>query len=545
MSAHDAVVVGGGINGLAAAARLARSGWSVALIDDHDRLGGFVAARERDGYVHDTWSSWHPLFVTGPAYAAFGADLHRHGLTYANTDGPLTATVTASGEVALAHRDVEQTVAGFTQPADRDAYRAMIERFGAHGAGIGGLLGAELHAPSSLRPIAALARAAGRDGLETYARDALTSGRAWMRTRFHGPETDRLWAPWLLHAGLAPDSASGGLMVPILAATMHGAGLPVVAGGAGNFVAAWERLLAELGVTVHTGRRVERILLRDGVAAGVAGEGFEIVAERAVLASVTPPALYGSLLPAGSVPAAVTEAAERFRPGRAAMQIHVALSGPVPWADPRLAAVPLVHLADGSASTAIACAEAEAGLLPRRPTVVVGQQHVLDPSRVPGDTGALWLQLQELPFEPVGDAAGELGTADGWDRGLAEGYAERVLDRVEAAVPGLRERVRAVEVLDPATIAAHNPNALRGDPYAGSAELDQNFWWRPLPTSGGHATPVRRLWQIGASTHPGPGLGGASGYLVADRLADPGPATRLLSRLRGTVREGSSPYRAR
>ncbi|WNV77050.1 NAD(P)/FAD-dependent oxidoreductase [Geodermatophilus sp. DSM 44513] len=532
-SAADAVVVGGGINGLVASARLAAAGWSVALVDDHDRIGGFIDAEERTlpGYVHDTWSSWHPLFVTGPAYAAFGADLHRHGLEYVNSDGPVTATVADDGSVAMAHRDVDRTVDGFTEPADRDAYRAMVTRFGAHAAGIGGLLGAELHAPSLLGPLATLTRAAGRAGLEEYARDALTSGRSWTRARFTGPETDRLWAPWLLHAGLAPDSASGGLMVPVFAATLHGAGLPVVVGGAGNFLTAWERLLAELGVAVHTGRRVERILLRDGTATGVAGDGFEITAHRAVLASVTPGALYGSLLPSGAVPTVVSEAAARYRPGRAAMQVHVALSGPVPWADPRLTDVPLVHLSDGSSSTGIACAEAEAGLLPRRPTVVVGQQHVLDPSRVPAGAAALWLQLQELPSVPVGDAAGELDTGGGWDAGLAEGYAHRVLDRVAAHAPGLHELVRGIDVITPDAVEAHNPNAVGGDPYAGSAELDQNFWWRPLPTPGGHATPVGRLWQIGAATHPGPGLGGASGFLVADRLAAPSRAARLAGRL--------------
>lgn len=530
---YDAVVVGGGINGLVAAARLARGGWSVALVDDHDRVGGFVAAQEHDGFVHDTWSSWHPLFVTGPAYAAFGDDLHWHGLAYANTDGPLTATVAGDGSVALAHRSVEATVAGFAEAADRDAYRTMIDRFGAHAAGIGGLLGAELHAPGMLGPVATLARAAGVAGMETYARDALTSGRSWMRARFTGPETDRLWAPWLLHAGLAPDSASGGLMVPIFAATMHGAGLPVVTGGADHFLTAWERLLDELGVAVHTGCRVERVTVASGRATGVAGDGFAFRARRAVLASVTPPALYGSLLPPTVVPPPVADAAARYRPGRAGMQIHVTLSGPVPWADTRLREVPLVHVCDGSDSTAIACAEAEAGLLPRRPTVVVGQQHVLDPTRGPEGAAALWLQLQELPFAPVGDAAGELDTADGWDATLVGGYADRVLDRVAAHAPGLRELVGRVDVLDPTAIAAHNPNALRGDPYAGSAELDQNFWWRPLPTSGGHATPVPGLWQIGASTHPGPGLGGASGFLVADRLATPGPVARLRSRLSG------------
>jgi len=144
------------------------------------------------------------------------------------------------------------------------------------------------------------------------------------------------------------------------------------------------------------------------------------------------------------------------------------------------------------------------------------------------------VQARRGPCEPVGDAAAELDATDGWDRKLAEGYAGRVLDRVAVHAPGLRKLVRAVDVLDPTALAAHNPNALRGDPYAGSAELDQNFWWRPLPTAGAHATPVAALWQIGASTHPGPGLGGASGYLVADRLAAPGRAARLRARLRGS-----------
>jgi phytoene dehydrogenase-like protein len=302
---------------MAAAAHLAGAGWSVALVDQHERIGGFVAGEERTvpGYRHDTYSSWHALFVTGPVYAELGADLHRHGLEYANTDGAVSASVSDAGDVTIAYRDVEQTVAGFAEPADRDAYRAAVQRFGAHAAHIGGLLGSELRSPGVLGPLWGLARGGGPRELAAYTREVATSGRAWLRTHFRGPEADRLWAPWLLHAGLAPDSASGGLMVPVFAATMHAAGLPVVVGGAGNFVAAWERLLAERGVTVHSGRQVERVVLQDGAAAGVAGDGWGITAERAVLASVAPAALYGSLLPPGAVPAAVAEAAARFRPG--------------------------------------------------------------------------------------------------------------------------------------------------------------------------------------------------------------------------------------
>jgi phytoene dehydrogenase-like protein len=538
----DAVVVGAGINGMAAAAQLAQAGWSVALVDQHERIGGFIAGEERTvpGYRHDTYSSWHPLFVTGPVYAELGADLHRHGLEYANADGPVTASVADDGALTIAHRDVEETVAGFAEPADRDAYRAAVARFGAHAAHIGGLLGSELRSPGVLGPLWGLARSGGRRELAAYAREVATSGRAWLRTHFRGPEVDRLLAPWLLHAGLAPDAASGGLMAPVFAAALHAAGLPVVVGGAGNFVTAWERLLAERGVTVHTGRRVEQVLLQDGAATGVAGDGWSITAGRAVLASVAPGALYGSLLPAGAVPPAVADEAARFRPGRAAMQVHVALSGPVPWREPALAAVPLVHLSDGSASTGIACAEAEAGLLPRHPTVVVGQQHLLDPSRVPVGAAALWLQLQEVPFAPVGDAAGELDVSGGWDGALAGGYAERVLDRIEAQAPGLRELVVGLDVITPADLASYNPNAVAGDPYGGSAELDQNFLWRPLATAPGHATPVPRLWHIGASTHPGPGLGGGSGHLVARRLLTPTPGERLRRAVAG---RGSEPGR--
>jgi phytoene dehydrogenase-like protein len=153
---------------------------------------------------------------------------------------------------------------------------------------------------------------------------------------------------------------------------------------------------------------------------------------------------------------------------------------------------------------------------------------VLDPDRVPRGAAALWLQLQEVPFAPVGDAAGELDVAAGWTPRLADGYAQRVLGRVAAHAPGLAERVMRIHVITPVDLRARNANAVLGDPYGGAAELDQNFWWRPLPAAGGHRTPVPGLWHIGASTHPGPGLGGVSGFLAARRLAAGGaPLHRL------------------
>jgi phytoene dehydrogenase-like protein len=103
----DVIVVGSGINGLVAAAELAQAGWSVILVERDTKIGGFIASEERTlpGYLHDTFSSWHPLFVTGPAYAALGEMLHRHGLEYRNSDNWVTASVAEDGRVTLVHRD--------------------------------------------------------------------------------------------------------------------------------------------------------------------------------------------------------------------------------------------------------------------------------------------------------------------------------------------------------------------------------------------------------------------------------------------------------
>ncbi|WP_413104847.1 phytoene desaturase family protein [Streptomyces sp. Inha503] len=520
MAEADAVVVGSGVNGLVAAAELALAGWSVILVEREPDIGGFIATEERTlpGYLHDTYSSWHPLFVSGPAFARLGEPLRRHGLEYRNTDEWTIASVADDGRVTLAHRDPERTAEGFAHEADRAAYLAALGRLGADMAAIGGLMGGELRSPAALRHVAVLLRGGGRQGVERWLRSVATSGRGYLRAEFRGDEVDHLYAPWLLHAGLSPDHASGGFLVPLFAATLHGAGVPVVAGGAGRFLDAFRSLLTTTGVRLETGTRVDRVLVERGRAVGVAAGGRVFRARRAVLASVTPTALYGTLLPEGSVPRELRDEARRFRYGRAAMQIHVALSEPLGWRDARLNTVPLVHLTDGSGSTGIACAEAEAGLLPRRPTVVVGQSYVLDPGRVPPGAAALWLQLQEVPSIPRGDAAGELDTAQGWTPELTRGYADRVLNRIAGHTPDLPGKVLAVDVIAPPDLARRNPNAPGGDPYGGSLELDQSLLWRPLPASGRHATDIDGLWHIGASTHPGAGLGGVSGHMVATAL---------------------------
>ena len=126
---------------------------------------------------------------------------------------------------------------------------------------------------------------------------------------------------------------------------------------------------------------------------------------------------------------------------------------------------------------------------------------------------------------------------DGWTEELKQGYLERVLARLEQFAPGTRATVLASDILAPTDLFAANPNAVNGDPYGGSAELFQNLLWRPFPVAAGHQTAVEGLWHIGASTHPGPGLSGGSGHLVAQKLtAPPSRFSRLQAALKPSKR---------
>lgn len=190
----DAVVIGSGINGLVAAAELARAGWSVALVEKNADIGGFIASGELTlpGFVHDTYSSWHPLFVSGAAYAALGADLHANGLEYRNSDGYVTGSIAPGGRMAVAHRDPAITVEGFADQKDRSSYLAMMQEMGSRAEVVFGALGSELRTPNGAGLLWKSLRANGLRGSELLARDALVSGRSFSRERFTGHEADQL-----------------------------------------------------------------------------------------------------------------------------------------------------------------------------------------------------------------------------------------------------------------------------------------------------------------------------------------------------------------
>ena len=180
----------------------------------------------------------------------------------------------------------------------------------------------------------------------------------------------------------------------------------------------------------------------------------------------------------------------------------------------------IVHLTPGLDGVSRAVNEAERGLLPAEATIVVGQPLTIDPSRAPDGRGLLWIQLQELPWRVKGDAAGELDVGDGaWTEELRERYADRIQARLAQHVPNLESSLlQARRPLAGRPAGRERQSPARRPVLAARSRSTRTCSGARSRRSPGHATPVERLWQIGASTWPGPGLGAGSGTLVAKQL---------------------------
>jgi len=531
MADYDAVLVGSGVNSLACGALLARAGWRVCVLERNDWFGGAIKTEEltEPGFLHDVFSAWHPLWVGGAAHAELGDELAARGLEYLNTDLP-TATAFPDGGASFLLRTAE----GNEQELGLE-WPGVLERFFPNADLAFGVLGTELWSGAGLALGAKAMRRFGRAGAAAFTAEVLQSSRDWLETTFASERAHGLLAPWVLHTGLGPDQAASGFMTQVIAVAVQEGGMPVPRGGGAKLADALVQLIRDHGGTCETDRDVERALVRSGRAVGVRlTDGETIEAERAVVASVTPTQLYERLLADVQVPEPVAESARSFRYGRAEMQIHYALSEPPRWdGDERLAGTAIVHVTPGLDGVSRAVNEAERGLLPAEATVVVGQPLTVDPSRAPDGRGLLWIQLQELPWRIKGDAAGELDAGRGeWTDELRERYADRIQARLARHIPNLESSTLKRVALGPHDLQRANVNFRHGDPYGGSLALDQNFLWRPFGRSPGHTTPVERLWQIGASTWPGPGLGAGSGTLVAHKLLEPPLTQRAVARAR-------------
>lgn len=528
MSTYDYIIVGSGINALVAASLLGKKGKKVLVLERSDRIGGCLRTEEitEPGFKHDVMATTMVLFLTSPAYGALGKDLEARGLEFAHADLP-TGVLRPDGSHLIFSKDRARNVAAFENLAAGDGYAFSrdMDRLGADAPFLFSLLGGSLWSGNIAKTIAKEAWKRGLRGLAAWFGEALVTARAHLESNYQSDLVRALWAPWVLHCGLGPESAYSAEMAKVIGFAIELAGCPVAKGGARTLLAAFEKLITDNGGTIRTGADVDRIL--DGPGGKVSGvrlaSGEVMQANQGVIASVTPTQLYGRLLreTSAKLPQEIAESLKNYRYGKGNMQIHYALKSPPRWkGGDELGKVALLHLTPGLDGVSRAANECERGLLPAVPTICVGQPASFDPSRVPEGRSILWLQLPEAPRYIKGDAAAELPIpADGqWTEELRERFADRVERILESHIDGWSENIMARKAYSPGDLEKMNMNLVGGDPYGGYCGVDQFFLFRPFKSSVNHKTHVPGLYHIGASTHPGPGLGGGSGFLLASSL---------------------------
>ncbi|MEQ6250237.1 NAD(P)/FAD-dependent oxidoreductase [Sulfitobacter sp. HNIBRBA3233] len=518
MAAVDHLIIGSGINALVAAAMLSRKGDSVLVIEREDRIGGCMFTSDavtRPGFHHDVMAATFVLFLTGPAHEALGEDLAKHGLEFCHTATP-TAALRPSGEATVLHMDREANVAAFNAcaPGDGDQHRQDVGKVEADADFLFALLGQPLWSRQTAALLAKQAWKRGIVPLKEWFGEALEPSRGWLETRYDSAAVQALWAPWVLHVGLTPEASYGGQMSRVIAFALEAAGAPIVKGGSGMAAEAFRKLIEANGGEIRTGTEAAKIIVRGGKARGVQTAKGEVIDARNVIASTAPGQLYDTLLQEAAPP----QQRKKFRHGRGNFQLHYAIDGDPDWIGEGLEDVALIHLTDGIDAVSKSCNEAERGMLPATPTICVGQPHRLDPSRCPEGKGILWLQIPDAPVTIKGDAAGQIDTVPEWTEAMRDAYADRIEGILAAHIRNWDAIKLARRAYSPADLEAMNVNLVGGDPYGGACALDQFFVFRPYAGQVNNATPVKNLYHIGASTHPGPGLGGGSGLNVARGL---------------------------
>jgi phytoene dehydrogenase-like protein len=465
-AAYDAVVVGAGPNGLAAAIELARNGRSVLVVERNETVGGGSRSAELTlpGFVHDVCSAVHPLGRTSPFFDRI--DLTAHGLEW--IEPPIqVGHPLDDGTVALAWRDLDTTAERLGP--DGDAYRRLLQPI----VDDWGLIAREMLGP--FRPFAAARHpvALGRYGLLAIQPATL------LARRFHGAAARALLAGCTAHSMLRLDQLTSGAFGLTLLASAHAVGWPFPRGGSQRIADALAEELRALGGEIVTGQEVTSL--------------DELPPHRAALLDITPRQM---LQLAGSrLRGPYAAQLRRYRYGPGSFKLDLALDGPVPWRNPELLQAGTVHV--GGTLEEIAASEraVSRGRVPERPFVLVAQPSLFDPTRAPEGKQTLWAYCHV----PSGS------TVD---------MTERICAQIDRFAPGFRDRIVAMSVKGPAELERYNPNYIGGDINGGLQDLRQLFT-RPAVRPDPYSTPDPGIFICSSSTPPGGGVHGLCGYHAA------------------------------
>jgi len=508
----DAVVIGAGPNGLVAANVLADAGWSVLVLEAAPTPGGAVKSAEvtAPGFVNDLFSAFYPLAVASPVINEL--DLPRWGLQWAQAP-VVVAHPTDDGRSALLHRDPRATAAGLDDysPGDGDAWLALVERFEQLREP---LLAALFRPFPPVVPAVRLLRELGTAEALRFARFAVQPLRRWTDESFNGVGAASLMAGNALHTDLGPDAAGGAVYGWLLAMLAQTVGFPVPVGGAGALTDALVARLTDRGGRLVCGTPVREVVVRAGRAVGVrTATGDEHPVARAVLAAIDAPQLLTSVLGEQHLPARMRADLRRFQWDNATLKVDWALSAPIPWKDPECGLAGTVHLGGPVDALGEYSGSLDAGAVPARPYVVLGQMTTADSTRSPAGTEAAW-GYTHLPQRVRADAGGD-GVSGRWDDREVQVVVDRLEAEVERHAPGFRDRIAARHVFGPLGLEGADRSLYRGALNGGTAAVHQQLVWRPVPGLGRAELPVERLYLASASAHPGGGVHGGPGAIAA------------------------------
>ncbi|MBB4962183.1 phytoene desaturase family protein [Micromonospora polyrhachis] len=463
----DAVVVGAGPNGLAAALVLAGAGLSVEVYEAADTIGGGTRTEQLTlpGFWHDVCSAVHPMALASPFFRAF--DLAAHGVELLQPEIAYAHPLDG-GRAGLAWRDLDRTVEGLG--VDGPAWRSLLGPLATHWRALVATI------MSDFRSVPRHPGIALRLGLRI-----LEQGSPLWSARFRGEVAPALLTGVATHAIAPPRALAPAGAGLLLAALGHAVGWPLPRGGSAAITRAMAAELTRLGGRIVTGTRIDTLA--------------QLPPARAVLLDVTPAGLLriaGDALPAG-----YARQLRSFRYGGAVCKVDFALSGPVPWAAPDVDRAGTLHLV-GSREEAVAAEQAvAAGRHAARPYVLAAQPGIVDDTRAPAGRQVLWTYAH-VP------------------NGSPRDVSDQVIAQVERFAPGFRDLILATNVITAAEASTHNANYVGGDISSGATTLWQQVM-RPVPRWDPYRTPLPGVYLCSSSTPPGQAVHGMAGVHAAGR----------------------------
>lgn len=464
---YDAVVIGSGPNGLAAAITLARAGHSVIVYEAKETIGGGARSMELTlpGFVHDVCSAIHPL---GMASAFFRTlPLERYGLEWIQPPAPLAHPLD-DGTAVMLERSIEETASGLGR--DASAYRRLMKPLAAHW----DVIADAFLGPLRIAPLIRHPFTLAHFGLSAIQSACGLTEHTFRETRARAM-LGGISAHWMLPLEQMP-SAAPALVLGVLG---HTVGWPIPKGGSQHIAEAMAAYLQALGGEIVTGTEIKSLEM--------------LPASRVVLCDVTPRQLLG--IAGTRLPTGYQRRLQRYRYGPGVFKLDLALDGPIPWAAAECSRAGTVHVGGTLAEIAAGEAAVWRGEHPERPFVLLAQQSLFDSTRAPAGKHTAWAYCH-VPS------------------GSSFDMTERIEGQVERFAPGFRDRILARHSFTAAQLHDYNANYIGGDINGGVQDLRQLFT-RPTLQVNPYATPVEGLYLCSSSTPPGGAVHGLCGYFAA------------------------------